>query len=1755
MKKQLLKVLASFLVFVMLISQLMPATASAFTEQTSNGNSLDSTNQLVETNKLELLKKELQRYENSTLAQKYTIAINLYSGIKSDLEKQKVTDSMALEYYQSLKKAIDDAEGQFNGETILVGNKLTQGADLLTAEQANVEFKNIYGSAFIAKAGEAIQLYPGTYTYTATIPELKKKATGSFEVVVVKKDASKSDTETVQTLEVNFPGDSYWISEAGFDAGDDATTTRISPVSGVDFHVPLTDNCSESNLYTGISWSEEAMKFDSAYREMSIKYTDTNAQPQSKTVSNSSSMTNTSTALTNFIPKDGCNRVEKYIATLHDVAKSITYTQEYTLHLERSPRTLRNLQIKDQAGSIPLSPAFQPTVNAYTVAVLDSETSIKVYPTAFSTYKNGYRVYVNGTLAKEDGFVTVPLKDKGEVQDPIQVQVKYNEESKSSTYTIMPVMTESVKYSFSIPKGADIVVKNDAGAKATILDSNLINEETKTVSFCLAKGQSYSYIVTQNDYYKTIGNLIAENGSKIVTVDTEDHIDQFKMGEKATTEPYFNYESGTKIPNKMSTTIPDYTTAAMMNVKFKEGVTGYEMSANYTSQTSNTRTDGIVTVVSLKNQTNTTLKNFLRSSGASQQCDLIVSKVEGEFTRQQVYSIQLKRELSLSAYTAPVFENKIDENLQTVYYTPSWNRDVHSGYEVSVPDNAKQITVTLGQNGSVFEEKFNDPEYQITVNGVVTKQALAWTESSPIRQATIPLNGTKEDEKIVVELTHPSSSTTKYEFKVKKVKSVQMTFTIDPKDARFTLSDEKDARIWPDQDGKYSLLEGSEYKYVLSKADYISISDSFLADSTVTNLKLAIQLAPKNEKLDPTIEVEWNKFRGEDNNGVTKRATPTDGENAQLRWAYLTGGMSHVGQPIVLDNYVAVLKGNLLQYLDPISGKLVAEGKLSSSCGVVPVFSNGMIFVPESSALQAFNATPRLQTESDTGYTNKEVMVLDSLWVYKDPIGGAGTTPFYVKDGYIYGGWQQVRRDGAFVCLSITDEDPQQTNEVKEATWRWVRKKGGFYWAGAHVSEHFVVVGGEMSGEDDLVCIDTATGKVLDKLSNFFNMENRGCVSYDKETDRYCLVTKDEFISVRVDKNGKFYSIKKASIGGMSTSTPAVYNGRAYIGCSGNGQFQAFTGSGIMVIDVESAQPVYVMKTRGYPQSSGLISTAYQDVEHYNPQTKKMEKGFVYVYFDENINPGNVSYIIDKPGITSPVKSEDVGGIETAPLLFAPKGAHAQYCLSSLQVDKYGTLYMKTDAGYILAIGSKIETLEIQQNPIKTVYRPGEKFDSTGMKIYAKYLNGTKLDVTNYVTPIYEESSGNVLNAKQSTMTLKFSNALYNNLTPNDYIDSNKNSTFDKLPRPEVAIPIVVLGEEQVHQVDEVIQMIDDIGEVSFTAESKDKIDCARKAYASTNPNIRPGISNIQVLQNAEKRYEQLTIASQNKLPISNAIQDAENKLSVSVPESVKLSTVKKDLMQMFTLNLEELLAVEKGAQIHIGVDKNELNGVPDTEQFLLGATLQQRKLVEAGSVFDLSMYKKIGNLKQERVSELYDHQKVRVEIPIPEKCRSKNRLFYLVNIHGSEVNLLRDLAPEDSTKIVVETGMFSTYVLAYAWLDTAADKPLPTSTTDKLSFGNEPLNTIVKNGEIKSASNVLSLEKQTVAVTEDKQIKVADQKDSNQRDDNKDELTQKPSSITAKEELTPAGKKLALILWISGIFVVAISGIIIFQKVRKRKK
>lgn len=469
------------------------------------------------------------------------------------------------------------------------------------------------------------------------------------------------------------------------------------------------------------------------------------------------------------------------------------------------------------------------------------------------------------------------------------------------------------------------------------------------------------------------------------------------------------------------------------------------------------------------------------------------------------------------------------------------------------------------------------------------------------------------------------------------------------------------------------------------------------------------------------IKEDWPVFRGDStNNGVTDARTPAKAEDAMLYWASKNGSgwSSAPGSPILVDGYLYFNSGREMLKMDAVSGDIVARGAMvdqSDYSICPPTYAAGRVYVALSQGrVQAFDAK-----------------TMKSLWVYQDPKFGQPNSPITYDNGRLYVGfWNNESRDANFVCLTTADPNKSKSNEAKKAKWTYT-VKGGVYWAGAYACKDFVLVGtddGETGWESQtsrLLCFEPKTGKLLDSAENL-DGDIRTTVSYDKATDRYYFASKGgSFYSVKVSSEGRISDLKQLELGGMCTSTPAVYNGRAYVGTGDGNQFaQHGKGHGIAVIDLASWKIAYRAKTMGYPQTSGLVSTAAGD-------------GSVYVYFFENYTPGKLRVIKDKPGQTKVQRMSTVLGDgetnEYGDCVFTPKGAQGQYCICSPIADEYGTLYFKNDSGYVMAVGSKIESIEVTGAPKQTTYDIGDPVNLAGIKAVAHLANGMTRDISDYV--------------------------------------------------------------------------------------------------------------------------------------------------------------------------------------------------------------------------------------------------------------------------------------------------------------------------------------------------------------------------------------------------------------------------------------
>ena len=537
--------------------------------------------------------------------------------------------------------------------------------------------------------------------------------------------------------------------------------------------------------------------------------------------------------------------------------------------------------------------------------------------------------------------------------------------------------------------------------------------------------------------------------------------------------------------------------------------------------------------------------------------------------------------------------------------------------------------------------------------------------------------------------------------------------------ANVIITDANGVAQTPDENGVYRLSEGADYRYSVVAKGYVTKTGTLSGSADLTDGVLNVTLEAVKPNQRTQYDAQWPNFRGNDQSMAVVSAKTPIGQNddVEILWSSQTGtgyDTNAVSSPILVGGYMYAYAGTKIVKMNTDTGAIEASGSMvgTSSFGIVPpTYADGMIFVGLANGrVQAFDAT-----------------TLESLWLYTDPLGGQPNSPITYSDGCIYTGfWNGEAKDANFVCLTVDDEAPDQPKEAKEAMWRYTGK-GGFYWAGAYVNDKYAIVGtddgsteGDYVATANLLVFDKNTGKLVDSKTGYVG-DIRSNIAY--ENGRVYFTTKGgHFYSEVIGSDGKIDAAQSKSIalGGMSTSTPVVYNSRAYVGVSGTGQFDQYSGHHIAVLDLTSWTVAYTATTQGYPQTSGLVTTGYGDG--------------VYVYFMDNYTPGVMRVIHDTAGQT---KLEggitENGHANCAPVLFTPQGALAEYCICSPVADEYGTLYFKNDTGRMIALTSAVKELVVAKTP-ESVDVDGSKVQVTGGKILAKLANGMERDVTNVVT-------------------------------------------------------------------------------------------------------------------------------------------------------------------------------------------------------------------------------------------------------------------------------------------------------------------------------------------------------------------------------------------------------------------------------------
>ena len=674
----------------------------------------------------------------------------------------------------------------------------------------------------------------------------------------------------------------------------------------------------------------------------------------------------------------------------------------------------------------------------------------------------------------------------------------------------------------------------------------------------------------------------------------------------------------------------------------------------------------------------------------------------------------------------------------------------------------------------------------------------------------------------------------------KKTESNLIVIT-DPSDATVCVYDNHGVMLDANADGTYTAIFNKyKHTYTVTKNGYVTKNGVVPENGGSISVTLTKVLGEQPEE----VESAWSNFRNSEYNmAITDARTPKNEDLSSVSPKWIKNFKEEAGNypsvQIIVDNALVVMSGKTLYKIDLETGDVLQQAAMTAQPNygyTPPTYAAGMIFCPLSGGIiQAFNAK-----------------TLESLWIYKDELGGQSLSPIAYSDGYIYTGfWNSEEKDGNFVCISIADEDVETVDEDKSATWKY-KHAGGFYWAGSAAVGSAIIVGSDdgvkegTTGSAKLYAFNKTDGSIISEITLSGSGDQRSSIAYDKANRKIYFTTKNGYLySAKVNSSsGSISEVKSVKYSGQSTSTPVVYNGRVYFGL-GNG----FSEGYIVVADAGSLKEIFRIQLKGYPQSSVLLSNAYE-----------AQSGYIYLYTTYNYKPGGISVIRVQPDCT---KASDAKLTE----LYDAAG-YSEYCIASVICGEDGTLYYKNDTGNVFAIG--IPTYQNVINlidEIGTVSLNSEGKISAARDAYNALSSSDQKKVTNIKNLTNAEAELEKLQeqAENASEVIELIKAIGKvTLNSKDAIEKAEKA-YSKLLKAEKEFvtnyktltsardTYDVLVQDAVKTVKE---LISDIGEV--TLDSKSKISKARNAYDALPDYIQKLITNYSVLKAAEDAYEKL---------------------------------------------------------------------------------------------------------------------------------------------------------------------------------------------------------------------------------------------------------------------------------------------------------
>lgn len=434
--------------------------------------------------------------------------------------------------------------------------------------------------------------------------------------------------------------------------------------------------------------------------------------------------------------------------------------------------------------------------------------------------------------------------------------------------------------------------------------------------------------------------------------------------------------------------------------------------------------------------------------------------------------------------------------------------------------------------------------------------------------------------------------------------------------------------------GGVQLKDAKSIAWVYTAGDKLPDPDALTTDPN----------APKSN-----FDSAWPAFAGGKVNGSVAEV-PTPSGAAESAWdepADIKGDAKGVSDLLIIDGNICAVKGNRIVLIDSETGKKeLASCSIGTNIGYFcrPAYKDGYLVVPfEDGSLGIF-----VLDKKDGQYSIACRYKTPSLGI-KDT---QALTSVTISDGKAYAGFTVVDgSEGALVCVDLASGKVDWTTDKKKSE---TNENEGYYWAGAAASGDDIIIGNE-SGK--VALIDGSNGKELSSVSVGTPVRS-GIIAVEVGENgdgTYLAVSRDNGTLYKIRRSGDKLTLegKPVAFAAISTSTPAVSNGLAYV-CG-----MDIEGYGTLsVIDLSTMSVKKSIRAdKGESKSTPLVSVQGNDT---------------YVYFTCNALPGGVyAYKL---------------GDDAAQMIFTPDAKYREYCTASIICDEKGNLYYANDSGRLFKL-------------------------------------------------------------------------------------------------------------------------------------------------------------------------------------------------------------------------------------------------------------------------------------------------------------------------------------------------------------------------------------------------------------------------------------------------------------------------------------